>query len=115
VTFTKRKAGLVKKAFELSVLCDCDVGLVIFSPSGKMFEYRSDRWAALLERMFTYEGVVERKTRDQVRSAFRLSSLLILSSPNALNLKRRRNHCKFLQAWSILLQTLKALLTRNTS
>jgi hypothetical protein len=65
VTFTKRKAGLVKKAFELSVLCDCDVGLVIFSPSGKMFEYRSDRWAALLERMFTYEGVVERKTRDQ--------------------------------------------------
>ncbi|GJQ10257.1 hypothetical protein GpartN1_g2048.t1 [Galdieria partita] len=65
VTFTKRKAGLVKKAFELSVLCDCDVSLVIFSPSGKMFEYHSDKWVTLFEKMFTYEGVVERKTRDQ--------------------------------------------------
>lgn len=67
VTFTKRKAGLVKKAFELSVLCDCNVSLVIFSPSGKMFEFNSDNWTTIFEKIFSYEGLVERKTRDQVR------------------------------------------------
>ncbi|XP_054817477.1 agamous-like MADS-box protein AGL104 [Prosopis cineraria] len=35
VTFSKRRSGLVKKAYELSVLCDVDVALIIFSPSGK--------------------------------------------------------------------------------
>ena len=28
VTFTKRKAGLMKKAMELSMLCDCEVSLI---------------------------------------------------------------------------------------
>lgn len=38
VTFCKRRAGLLKKARELSVLCDAHVGLIIFSSNGKMFE-----------------------------------------------------------------------------
>ncbi|KAI9219402.1 hypothetical protein BC828DRAFT_368324, partial [Blastocladiella britannica] len=41
VTLVKRKAGLMKKAFELSVLCGCEIGLVIFGPNGKLFEYAS--------------------------------------------------------------------------
>ncbi|KAL0093046.1 MADS-box transcription factor [Phycomyces blakesleeanus] len=40
VTFLKRKHGLVKKAYELSVLCNCDVALVVFNNvSGKLIEY----------------------------------------------------------------------------
>ncbi|GJZ30023.1 MADS-box protein SVP [Tanacetum coccineum] len=39
VTFSKRKKGLFKKAEELSVLCDADVGLIIFSSTGKSFQY----------------------------------------------------------------------------
>ncbi|XP_059077547.1 truncated transcription factor CAULIFLOWER D isoform X5 [Cryptomeria japonica] len=39
VTFSKRKAGLLKKATELSVLCEAEIGLIIFSPTGKLFEY----------------------------------------------------------------------------
>lgn len=31
VTFTKRKFGLMKKAYELSVLCDCEIALIIFN------------------------------------------------------------------------------------
>ncbi|KAK2965858.1 hypothetical protein RJ640_027145 [Escallonia rubra] len=36
VTFSKRRNGLLKKAFELSVLCDAEVALIIFSPRGKL-------------------------------------------------------------------------------
>nr|Q9XGJ4.1 RecName: Full=MADS-box protein GGM13 [Gnetum gnemon]CAB44459.1 putative MADS domain transcription factor GGM13 [Gnetum gnemon] len=41
VTFSKRRGGLLKKAHELSVLCDAELGLIIFSSSGKLFEYSS--------------------------------------------------------------------------
>ncbi|XP_012491910.1 MADS-box transcription factor 7 [Gossypium raimondii] len=37
ITFAKRKSGLVKKAYELSTLCDIEVALIIFSPAGKLF------------------------------------------------------------------------------
>ncbi|KAL5704052.1 hypothetical protein ACHQM5_022527 [Ranunculus cassubicifolius] len=38
VTFCKRRAGLLKKAKELSVLCDADIGVIIFNTNGKMYE-----------------------------------------------------------------------------
>ena len=41
VTFSKRLRGLAKKARELAVLCDADVGVVVFSERGKLFEYTS--------------------------------------------------------------------------
>lgn len=41
VTFSKRRGGLLKKAHELAVLCDAEVGLVVFSSTGKLFEYAS--------------------------------------------------------------------------
>lgn len=44
VTFSKRRRGLLKKAEELAVLCDADVALVIFSATGKLFEYASSRY-----------------------------------------------------------------------
>ncbi|KAK8260100.1 hypothetical protein V6Z11_D13G099800 [Gossypium hirsutum] len=39
VTFSKRRNGLLKKAFDLSVLCDAEVALIIFSSRGKLFEF----------------------------------------------------------------------------
>ncbi|KAK9756266.1 hypothetical protein RND81_01G085100 [Saponaria officinalis] len=38
VTFCKRRAGLLKKAKELSVLCDAEVGVFIISAQGKLYE-----------------------------------------------------------------------------
>lgn len=43
VTFSKRRSGLLKKANEISVLCDAQVALIIFSTKGKLFEYSSER------------------------------------------------------------------------
>lgn len=46
VTFSKRRSGLIKKARELSVLCDVDLALIIFSSRGRLYEFCSaDRYA----------------------------------------------------------------------
>ncbi|XP_050385065.1 MADS-box protein SOC1 isoform X2 [Argentina anserina] len=50
VTFSKRRSGLLKKAFELSILCDAEVALIIFSPRGKLYEFASSSMQATLER-----------------------------------------------------------------
>ncbi|KAL8161446.1 hypothetical protein V2J09_012935 [Rumex salicifolius] len=41
VTFAKRRGGLLKKAYELSVLCDAEIALIIFSNRGKLYEFCS--------------------------------------------------------------------------
>ncbi|KAM3334959.1 hypothetical protein ACQJBY_029395 [Aegilops geniculata] len=43
VRFSKRRSGLFKKAFELAVLCDAEVSLLVFSPAGRLYEYASSR------------------------------------------------------------------------
>ncbi|WMV33911.1 hypothetical protein MTR67_027296 [Solanum verrucosum] len=43
VTFSKRRNGVMKKAYELSVLCDAQVALIIFSQKGKLFQFSSSR------------------------------------------------------------------------
>ena len=35
VTYSRRKVGLMKKAYELSVLTSCDIGLVMISEDGE--------------------------------------------------------------------------------
>lgn len=50
VTFSKRRRGLFKKAEELSVLCDADVAVIIFSSTGKLFEFSSSSMKEILER-----------------------------------------------------------------
>lgn len=50
VTFSKRRVGLVKKAQELSILCDADIGLIIFSSSGKLFEFSSSSMQNVVKR-----------------------------------------------------------------
>nr|AAQ16201.1 putative Apetala1-like MADS-box transcription factor [Crocus sativus] len=55
VTFSKRRGGLLKKANEISVLCDVDVALIIFSTKGKLSEYSTDaRMETILERYERY-------------------------------------------------------------
>ncbi|KAI8550221.1 hypothetical protein RHMOL_Rhmol06G0087800 [Rhododendron molle] len=41
VTFSKRRNGLLKKAKELAILCDAEVGVIIFSSTDKLYEFAS--------------------------------------------------------------------------
>ncbi|XP_022844297.1 MADS-box protein JOINTLESS-like isoform X3 [Olea europaea var. sylvestris] len=50
VTFSKRRKGLLKKAKELSVLCDADLALIIFSSTGKLFDFASSSMKNILEK-----------------------------------------------------------------
>lgn len=50
VTFSKRRNGLLKKAYELSVLCDAEVAAIIFSQKGKLYEFSSSDMQKTLER-----------------------------------------------------------------
>ncbi|OAY81168.1 MADS-box transcription factor 14 [Ananas comosus] len=55
VTFSKRRSGLLKKAHEISVLCDAEVALIIFSTKGKLYEYATDSsMEKILERYERY-------------------------------------------------------------
>ncbi|XP_073288518.1 agamous-like MADS-box protein AGL15 isoform X2 [Primulina huaijiensis] len=50
VTFSKRRAGLLKKAHELAVLCDADVAVIVFSSTGRLFEFSSSEMKSILSR-----------------------------------------------------------------
>ncbi|XP_057462787.1 floral homeotic protein AGAMOUS-like isoform X3 [Actinidia eriantha] len=50
VTFCKRRNGLLKKAYELSVLCDAEVALIVFSTRGRLYEYSNNSVKATIER-----------------------------------------------------------------
>ncbi|KAL8059968.1 hypothetical protein ABFX02_03G122000 [Erythranthe guttata] len=55
VTFCKRRAGLLKKAKELSVLCDAEIGLFIFSAHGKLYELATKgSMPSLIEKYMKY-------------------------------------------------------------
>ncbi|XP_042467233.1 MADS-box protein AGL24-like [Zingiber officinale] len=48
VAFSKHRRGLLKKAFELSMLCDAEIGLIVFSARGKLYKFASSRSTLLL-------------------------------------------------------------------
>ncbi|KAL0749410.1 agamous-like MADS-box protein AGL11 isoform X2 [Brassica napus] len=50
VTFCKRRNGLLKKAYELSVLCDAEVALIVFSTRGRLYEYANNNIRSTIER-----------------------------------------------------------------
>ncbi|XP_023887343.1 MADS-box protein JOINTLESS isoform X2 [Quercus suber] len=50
VTFSKRRRGLFKKACELSTLCDAEIAVIVFSATGKLFDYASSSMQQVIER-----------------------------------------------------------------
>ncbi|XP_035547562.1 agamous-like MADS-box protein MADS3 [Juglans regia] len=81
VTFSKRRNGLLKKAYELSVLCDAEVAVIIFSSRGKLYEFGSAGIAKTLERYQQYcftplqdNGVDQRETQSWYQEVAKLKA-----------------------------------------
>ncbi|XP_077215373.1 agamous-like MADS-box protein MADS2 [Tasmannia lanceolata] len=71
VTFAKRRVGILKKAFELSVLCEVEVALIIFSSRGKLYEFcSSSSMPRTLER-YKRSSYAELEDSEQTREAQR--------------------------------------------
>ena len=54
VTFSKRRSGLFKKAKELAILCDAEVGLIVFSSTGRLYDFASTRFDCFSSLLLTY-------------------------------------------------------------
>ncbi|GMR52918.1 hypothetical protein PMAYCL1PPCAC_23113, partial [Pristionchus mayeri] len=66
VTFTKRKFGLMKKAYELSVLCDCEIALIVFNSTNKLFQYASTDMDKVLLKYTEYNEPHESRTNTDI-------------------------------------------------
>lgn len=56
----------MKKAFELSVLCDCEIGLIIFSNTNKLFQFASTDMDSILLKYTDHADPHESKTNQDM-------------------------------------------------
>ncbi|XP_047678429.1 myocyte enhancer factor 2aa isoform X1 [Tachysurus fulvidraco] len=82
VTFTKRKFGLMKKAYELSVLCDCEIALIIFNSSNKLFQYASTDMDKVLLKYTEYNEPHESRTNSDIVEKLRTKGHSDCASPD---------------------------------
>ncbi|KAM6921608.1 myocyte-specific enhancer factor 2B [Xenentodon cancila] len=75
VTFTKRKFGLMKKAYELSVLCDCEIALIIFNSTNRLFQYASTDMDKVLLKYTEYSEPHESRTNTDILETLRRKGL----------------------------------------
>ncbi|KAG8560127.1 hypothetical protein GDO81_014799 [Engystomops pustulosus] len=81
VTFTKRKFGLMKKAYELSVLCDCEIALIIFNHTNKLFQYASTDMDKVLLKYTEYNEPHESRTNADIIETLRKKGFNGCDSP----------------------------------
>ena len=56
----------MKKAYELSVLCDCEIALIIFNGSNKLFQYASTDMDKVLLKYTEYNEPHESRTNADI-------------------------------------------------
>ena len=76
----------MKKAYELSVLCNCEIALIVFSPQNKLFQYASSDMNKVLTRYSEFTEPHESRNNHsmeqvQITLSLSLSPLLRIQSP----------------------------------
>ncbi|XP_059054739.1 myocyte-specific enhancer factor 2 isoform X2 [Achroia grisella] len=83
VTFNKRKFGVMKKAYELSVLCDCEIALIIFSSNNKLYQYASTDMDKVLLKYTEYNEPHESLTNRNIIEKEHKNGVMSPDSPEA--------------------------------
>ncbi|XP_057469980.1 agamous-like MADS-box protein MADS1 isoform X2 [Actinidia eriantha] len=103
VTFCKRRNGLLKKAYELSVLCDAEVALIVFSTRGRLYDVRStiDRYKKACSDVLNTGSVSESNTqfyqqesnklRRQIKDIQSSNRHILGEALSSLNFKELKN------------------------
>ncbi|KAK4360235.1 hypothetical protein RND71_019187 [Anisodus tanguticus] len=65
VTFSKRRAGLFKKARELSTLCGAEVAVIVESPAGKVFSFGNPSVDSVIHRYETGDFCPQEDSRKK--------------------------------------------------
>ncbi|XP_038906882.1 agamous-like MADS-box protein AGL19 [Benincasa hispida] len=85
VTFSKRRNGLLKKAFELSVLCDAEVALIIFSPRGKLYEFSNCSMNKTIDRY-------QNRTKDLMASNNAVEDMQLEKEYDSFSMTKKLEH-----------------------
>ena len=56
----------MKKAYELSILCDCEIALIIFNSGNKLFQYASTDMDKILLKYTEYNEPHESRTNSDI-------------------------------------------------
>ncbi|KAJ0246755.1 Agamous-like MADS-box protein AGL18 [Hirschfeldia incana] len=99
VTFSKRRNGLMKKAKELSILCDAEVALIIFSSTGKVYDFSSGCMEQTLSRYGAASADHKPKEEEQL--------LLCSSQENGVVLRKDDAMKNELERLQLAIQRLK--------
>lgn len=72
----------MKKAYELSVLCDCEIALIIFNSTNKLFQYASTDMDKVLLKYTEYNEPHESRTNSDIVETLRKKGLNGCDSPD---------------------------------
>ena len=76
VTFSKRRAGLFKKASELCTLCGAEVGIIVYSPAKKPFSFGHPSVESVLDRYLSRNNLSITQTEKPQGNAAASSGVL---------------------------------------
>ena len=76
----------MKKAYELSVLCNCEVGLIMFSNNNKLFQFASSDMDRILLRYTDYSEPHESRNNEDLARVRDFQDFCKLSKLNSTNI-----------------------------
>lgn len=77
----------MKKAYELSVLCDCEIALIIFSSSNKLYQYASTDMDKVLLKYTEYNEPHESLTNKNIIEVIKINF-----SSGFFKIKKKKNN-----------------------
>ncbi|XP_043692810.1 agamous-like MADS-box protein AGL62 [Telopea speciosissima] len=100
VTFSKRRAGLFKKASELCTLCAAEIAIIVFSLAGKVYSFGHPNVGSIIERFLTVNNPPQEAVVLPLVVAHRAASVRELNRKYTEVLNRKETETKRAEAFN---------------